>query len=369
MPDSIYHCTKCDKSFKNERALCGHMHIHAASYSKTQQNTTNQNNITRINYANNPVHCKECDCCIPYDRRVNKFCSSSCSGINTNRLRYKNGYSMLVSGRKAISLKLSNLISTKPKQQSINQIKSKSKLYSKVYPCNACGKYYRCKLDKDICSCGLSCKFKLFPALQTYFNFDSSVVGTKIVIQEFEKCKNHVKDLYNQNSLPSLCKLVNHPNAGNLGKILKSLGIKLDDLSTSQSKSYLQNRTTLPLSPHNHYKQGWFTSKTGRMYYYRSSYELKFIEQLEDINIEFEMELPFRYYDSIREKYRTALPDFIFHGKIVEIKSDYTFDEINMIDKFTSYVEHGYDPILQLEFKYYKLIDGLFTLIPDYKLT
>lgn len=54
------------------------------SASKTSQNAVQKNNIIRIQYANNPSHCKDCDCCLPYDNRHNKFCNNSCAAKYNN---------------------------------------------------------------------------------------------------------------------------------------------------------------------------------------------------------------------------------------------------------------------------------------------
>ena len=59
------------------------------------------------------------------------------------------------------------------------------------------------------------------------------------------------------------------------------------------------------------------------------------------------------YWDSQIQVQRTAIPDFYLpdSNMIVEIKSDYTYDEPNMKDKLKSYKKHGYDFKLILEHK------------------
>jgi hypothetical protein len=162
-----------------------------------------------------------------------------------------------------------------------------------------------------------------------------------------------------------LAKLIGNNDAGNTAKMLKYLGIKLEKLSESQTKSYIQDRKKLPESPNTSYKQGWFESKTGNRYFYRSSYELRFIEFLEENSICFEMENPYKYFDSQQNKDRCALPDFIVGNIIIEIKSNYTFDSVNMKDKFLAYIEQGFRPMLQLEFKYYEMVHLEFVLMED----
>jgi hypothetical protein len=58
-------------------------------------------------YLLNPVLCKECNSPLPYVSRHFKFCSHSCSAINSNSNRAKQGWSMPADARQAISNKLS----------------------------------------------------------------------------------------------------------------------------------------------------------------------------------------------------------------------------------------------------------------------
>jgi hypothetical protein len=51
------------------------------------------------------------------------------------------------------------------------------------------------------------------------------------------------------------------------------------------------------------------------------------------------------YFDTQLNIYRTAIPDFYIPSTntIVEVKSEYTYDRQNMIDKVKSYRELGYN--------------------------
>ena len=97
------------------------------SIQKTNHNTDQKNNINRIQYANNPSHCKECDCCLPYDSRHNKFCNNSCAATFNNNLRVFNGYKMSVKSRQLISEK---------------NISRYSSIYTKVSYCKICNKWF-----------------------------------------------------------------------------------------------------------------------------------------------------------------------------------------------------------------------------------
>ena len=73
-------------------------------------------------------------------------------------------------------------------------------------------------------------------------------------------------------------------------------------------------------------------------------------------HIDYEIEtLTIPYYDSQMDKVRTAFPDFYLpeSNLIVEVKSDYTLDAQNMVDRFTEFKKLGYNVDLLLEHKHY----------------
>ena len=103
-----------------------------------------------------------------------------------------------------------------------------------------------------------------------------------------------------------------------------------------------------------HYHSGYLTTWDGKQYFYRSSYELDFANLLNEYKILYEMEsISIRYFDTQINKIRTAVPDFYLPetNTIVEIKSTWTFDKQNMIDKRKAYLEKGYNFKLILEHK------------------
>ena len=60
-----------------------------------------------------------------------------------------------------------------------------------------------------------------------------------------------------------------------------------------------------------------------------------------------------KYWDSQKQEYRCAIPDFYIPSinTIIEIKSNYTLDKQNMIDKFKAYKKLGYNCKLICEHK------------------
>ena len=57
------------------------------------------------------------------------------------------------------------------------------------------------------------------------------------------------------------------------------------------------------------------------------------------------------YYDNNLKKHRIAIPDIIIGKLLIEIKSNFTFNQANMLDKFNAYRLLGFRPILILEGK------------------
>ena len=120
----------------------------------------------------------------------------------------------------------------------------------------------------------------------------------------------------------------------------------------STSYSIQQGFRKIPIGPK--YVQGWKDSWNGTKIFYRSSYELAFSEELDRTKTAYEVEsLRIRYWDSQKNKERTAIPDFYLPetNEIVEIKSSFTYDEQNMKDKFEAYRKAGYFPKLVLNGK------------------
>jgi len=94
----------------------------------------------------------------------------------------------------------------------------------------------------------------------------------------------------------------------------------------------------------------------------RSTYETDLCEELDVGRIDYIVE-PFTldYYDSVLKKWRFAVPDFYLpeNNTIIEVKSVFTYDRQNMIDKAEAYIKEGYDFLLEYEHKTYTFHDML----------
>lgn len=102
------------------------------------------------------------------------------------------------------------------------------------------------------------------------------------------------------------------------------------------------------------YKHGYHTAWDNKQIYYRSSYELEYAKQLDNDKISYDVEnLRIEYWDSQRNVNRIAIPDFYINdtSTIIEIKSNWTYDEQNMKDRFLSYNKLGYNTKLILDKK------------------
>ena len=213
--------------------------------------------------------------------------------------------------------------------------------------CKICGQE-ECQ-RKDICK-----KHRIFPSLIKYFGFDKSKIGTIKVYEEFERIKNMLEEDYqNQKlSIPELLIKYHHNDIRNFNKILNSIGTIKRDLSHAQNNAIIKGKPRGNCV--NQYKCGWHTTWNNKQVFYRSSYELDYAKELDEKKVDYEVEkLRILYWDSEKQKQRVAIPDFYLSetNEIVEIKSSWTYDEINMKDKFKAYIEHGYKPKLILEHK------------------
>lgn len=90
----------------------------------------------------------------------------------------------------------------------------------------------------------------------------------------------------------------------------------------------------------------------------RSSYETDFANILDEQHTPYEVEaLRIRYFDTQQQKERIAIPDFYLleTNTIIEVKSSWTFDKQNMLDKRAAYHELGYDFKLWYEHEFVDL--------------
>lgn len=285
-------------------------------------------------YNKQPKYCRKCDSILPYEKRKNLFCSSSCSATFNNKKRG------LVSNK--IKKKIQKTLP-------VNEIKS-----TKISWCIIC----RLAKSKDSPNhkstwCNIN-KIRTTRLIATTFNIK---LGANDTLAELDAALDTLTHFYHnkKNSSGSIKKIFGFAcSISNVTNMLKSLGIKRRTLSEALQLAVEFNRITLPASRYP-YKNGWHTDWQEGKHFYRSSYELSFYEELDQDQMVYETEnLRIRYFDSIKNKSRIAIPDIVIEQTIYEIKGDYTYNRQNMIDKFAAYKENGYSLILILEkIKYY----------------
>lgn len=288
----------------------------------------NKNKLIREEkYYTNPNYCKNCGKIIPYKSRYNIFCNRSCSSSYNNKLRSGMSYETKEKIR-------NSLISKKVKN---------------IKKCKYCGAIKGTCKDPYVCS-----KHKLFNSLQQ-FGLDINKLGTENIINEFYKAKTNIELFYltYSSNNEELVKQFNYKSgAANFSKILKSLNISKRTLSKALIFAWRTGRMPINYDYKTKYKSGWHTTWNNKEIFYRSSYELDYAIELDNKQIDYNVEsLRIKYFDSVLNEYRCAIPDFYIPSKneIIEIKSSYTLNIQNMKDKFKAYVELGYKPKLILE--------------------
>lgn len=222
-------------------------------------------------------------------------------------------------------------------------------------PCKVCG---RLKCNDDFCRGGNGGVMRRLYSL-VQFGLDPDSIGTNRIFEEYEKVKSNLYDLYvnKQLSTVEIAKLFNYKY--NAAHVIYSFGIPIRNWSKSQYISNLKetHKTTFKS---NIYKSQWYKTWNNKDVYLHSSYELDYAKYLDENKIDYEVEyLRIKYYDSQQERYRCAIPDFYIPSTntIVEIKSNWTYDEQNMKDKFKAYEDLGYTTKLVLDHKEINLYD------------
>ena len=212
--------------------------------------------------------------------------------------------------------------------------------------CSICGQLYNPHngCQNDFCKCHNQQQFK---SLIKYFGFDKTKLGTLEVENEFNRIKDNLYKLYwvEHKSSTEICKIYNYPNIGNLtAKVFYYLGIPSKSCKNATNENLLEGR--LIPNTNYQYKSCWYTTWDNKEVYLRSSYELDYAKKLDEQQINYEVEfLHIKYWDSQKQEFRCAIPDFYLPdtNTIVEIKSSWTLDKQNMIDKIKTYKDLGYN--------------------------
>jgi hypothetical protein len=163
---------------------------------------------------------------------------------------------------------------------------------------------------------------------------------------------------YSTKLVGELCN-IDRPD-GHIPSILKALGIPRRTSGDTLKLCYANGTIAKPVFTPNYgatrFKTGYHSDWQQNLHFYRSSYELAIYEILDGKKKNYETEsLRIKYYDSQLLRIRTAIPDILIGRLLIEIKSTYFYDPINMLEKFAAYRKAGYRPILILEGKVHLL--------------
>ena len=222
--------------------------------------------------------------------------------------------------------------------------------------CKICGQKYNkneggCK--NNFCK---NTSLQFIKSLIKYFGFDQNKLGTLEVENEFLRIKEFIKNLYiNDRITENALKEKFNYTSGlcNFHKILKQLNIKTLSSKEATKLAYLLGRSGNEIVQ-NQYKCNWHTTWNNKEVYLRSSFELDYAKELDEQQIDYDVEcLRIKYWDSQKQEFRCAIPDFYLpkQNLIIEIKSSWTLDKQNMIDKVKAYKDLGYNFKLICDYK------------------
>jgi hypothetical protein len=173
------------------------------------------------------------------------------------------------------------------------------------------------------------------------FNFNN-----QDIYSEYLKIQNILYDEYylKEESILTIMKKFNIPSSKTIDTLFKLFNIKTRKISESNQIALKTNRAILPNK--NSFHSLWHTTWFDTNVYLRSSYEINYAKMLDKLKIYYFVEhLRIEYFDTQKNINRIALPDFYLpeFNKIVEIKSSYWYNPINMYDKIIHYNYLGYN--------------------------
>lgn len=206
--------------------------------------------------------------------------------------------------------------------------------------CRICGQSIcgRPKICRDLKS-KLSAFYK--------FNINTTTIGTTAIYDEYDKIINMLRKEYydNEKTLVEIG-LEHNINHQTLSFLFKKWKIFTRNNSESQFNALKHGKRVMHEVRSNIYKTGWHTTWNSKIFYYRSSYELDYYKKLDAERVIYEVEnLRIIYFDTKLKRRRISIPDINIphNNEIIEIKSPWTLDKLNMQDKIKAYKKLGYN--------------------------
>jgi len=225
--------------------------------------------------------------------------------------------------------------------KNINKKLGDKNIIEKILVCKFCGDE-KCK-KPEVCS-----KFRQKNNVyEKYLGFDSSKKGNNDVYTEFDRIINELKfDYFDKElSIVEISKKYNM-NYKSMYLIFKKNNIVIRTFSEAVMNSIKNGKINYNNIVQYPYKSGMYITWKGDNVHYRSNYEKEYYSILDDKKVNYEVEsLRIQYYDTQKKKIRIAIPDIYIKeiNEIIEIKSKWTLNEINMKDKVKSYKKLGYN--------------------------
>ena len=292
------------------------------------------------------LKCEHPDCDIEHNGSFGsgRFCSQKCSS-SYSTLKSKNIKKTVVcvECNKTFKIGKRSVI----KNNKCDDCKSISK-------CITCGSIFKRQKNHNTKCTHEFCQHSgCVETMVKYLGFDPNTIGTMDYHGEFQRVLGIIKDDYYNKNLSTLEMDEKYGMESKyFWSLFYGLGLERRSKSDANKNALMTGRSTIPDS--NKYNSGYHTSWNGTEIYYRSSYELKYAQELDEQKVEYLVEdLRIQYWDSQKNSQRTAIPDFYLpeSNMIVEIKSDWTLDVQNMKDKKEAYLKHGYGFKLIVDFK------------------
>jgi hypothetical protein len=272
------------------------------------------------------------------------FCNSSCACSYTNKHR------TITEEHKK---KTSETYKRKYKEQT--GFSSRKEMLKEIRKCSVCG--------QNVCLHPNICKSRLFVDKINLLKigFDLSLLETVEIYREYFRVKEYLESLYYDKGMSFLDikTYFNIKHNNNVSKVLDFFNIKRRTVSDGLSIAFLKGKLSIPDKTNGFYKSGWHTSWEGYTFFYRSSYELDYMKELDENKISYNCEgMRIQYFDYELGKYRTAIPDFYLPDTktIVEVKSEWTYKEVDrlmMRDKVKVYRHLGFNFQLLYEHSFY----------------
>lgn len=178
------------------------------------------------------------------------------------------------------------------------------------------------------------------------FNFSNDPEEEYLKIQSMLYTEYHI----NCESMLTIMKKFGIPSSRTIDIIFRLFDIESRSYSEMTKNAIIKNRMT-PSSNSTFkgvYHKAWF----GEIFYLRSSYEEEYAKILDSEKIKYYVEhLRIKYFDTTKNSYRIAIPDFYLPEKntIIEVKSKYWLSEQEMRDKKSAYTNLGYKFFLNID--------------------